>query len=82
MPDNPTMSEWIVASARRGGWMDVKQAAAHLGVSVSAVRSYVRNGHLRCYRLATGGAAPLRFRVDDLDALAVPLGGDDQQGEE
>jgi excisionase family DNA binding protein len=46
-------------------------AARRLGVDVSTVRRYIRQGLLPAYRI--GGQGFIRVNVDDVEALLVPV---------
>jgi excisionase family DNA binding protein len=50
--------------------IDVRDAAAHLGVSERTIRNYVAEGRLTAYRV---GPQLLRFDLAEVDALAQPV---------
>ena len=52
-------------------WLSPKQAANVLGVSLSAVRSYIRQGRLEARRIR--GSRLLRIAREDLERLLQPL---------
>lgn len=52
------------------GWLNQKQAAEHLGVSIDTIRRRIRDGSLPAYRL---GKRAIRIRATDLDAVVRPI---------
>ena len=60
-----------VKEQRRKGLFSVQEAAELLGLSVSTIRRYIRDGRLPAYRVA--GERLLRIRRDDLGALLSPV---------
>jgi excisionase family DNA binding protein len=61
-------------------WLSPKQAANVIGVSLSAVRSYIRQGRLEARRVR--GSRLLRISRQDLEALLEPLRESAQQTED
>lgn len=58
-------------------WFNIRQAAAHLGISVSFIRKAVRLKRIPFARL---GSKALRFRRSDLDRWAEANGCDGEIG--
>lgn len=63
-----------VKQQRRKELFSVQEAAEFLGLSVSTIRRYIRDGRLPAYRVA--GERLLRVRRDDLKALLSPVFGE------
>jgi excisionase family DNA binding protein len=52
--------------------VSVTEAAASQGVSPKTIRNWITTGHLTGYRV---GPKLIRIDLDELDALARPIGG-------
>ena len=59
-----------------GGWVNIREAAAHLGMSTAFLRKRVRQGTIPFTRL---GNKSLRFRKSDLDRWAEAHGCDSRE---
>ncbi|HID85803.1 MAG TPA: DNA-binding protein [Anaerolineae bacterium] len=60
-----------VMERRRKELLSVREAADFLGLSVSTIRRYIRDGRLPAYRVA--GERLLRIKRSDLEALLDPV---------
>lgn len=49
--------------------VDVKEAAARLGVTTWTIRNYIRKGKLTAYRLGEGHSAPIRLKLSEVNAM-------------
>jgi excisionase family DNA binding protein len=58
-------------AAQTGGWLDSKEAAAYLGISVPSLHNAVSDGRLQRHGEKGHG---LRFRRADLDAYVATRG--------
>ena len=58
--------------------LSVQEAADFLGLSVSTIRRYIRDGRLPAYRVA--GERLLRIKRSDLEALLDPIFEEGKEG--
>ena len=72
--DKNRLRQEAIKGQTRKELFSVQEAAEFLGLSVSTVRRYIRDGRLPAYRVA--GERLLRIRRDDLEALLRPVFGE------
>lgn len=53
------------------GWLSLKEAARHAGVSLDTLRRRINDGQLRAYYV--GRSHMVRLRLEDVDALMRPV---------
>jgi excisionase family DNA binding protein len=54
-------------------YIGIPDAAIYLGVAEKTIRRFIRDDKLRAYRL---GDRVIKLRLEDVEALLVPIGGD------
>ena len=53
----------------------IQRASKTYDIAYSTLRQWIREGRLPAYKLANG--RQVRVRIEDLEALFIPVGGDD-----
>lgn len=63
----------MTTSPTRTTYLTIAEAAKYLKAGERTLRQMVSDGKLPAYRLTAGRTGPLRFKLEDLDAVLIPV---------